>query len=257
MMGYGDEVMVAGIAAKMQQTDPRRVRVLYDGHPRWSEMWDHNPRIALLEDKGDVQILHARQGALRPYIESKTGEKWNWRKYGPPHGEMYLSQNELEFGQKRAGRLILEPHIKVQASRNKDWGWIRWSKLSYLLNETGHRYTQLGPRSAKLLDMADWLETQNIRQAAAVIAYARLVVTHEGAFHHLAAAFGTPCIVIYGGFISPEVTGYADQVNLFSGEGLGCGMRLKCDHCDKAMAAITPEHVFGEIKNLIHTKVAA
>lgn len=256
-MGIGDEVMVTGLAAKAQVSDPRLVRVLHDGHMRWDAIWDHNPRIARLEDKGDFQILHARTNSLRPYIAGKSDEEWTWREFGPPKGEIYFTQSELEFGQKHAGRLIIEPHIKINASLNKDWGWIRWSKLCYLMNDCGYRYTQLGPPSVSLLDFAEWVETPTIRLAAAVLSYAKLVVTHEGAIHHLAAALGVPCIVIYGGYVSPKVTGYECQVNLFTGDGLGCGKRVRCEHCKKCMELITPESVLSHIQKLLQKKVAA
>ena len=41
-----------------------------------------------------------------------------------------------------------------------------------------------------------------------------LIICVEGGIHHLAAALGTPAVVIYGGFIKPEWTGYSYQANI-------------------------------------------
>jgi hypothetical protein len=87
--------------------------------------------------------------------------------------------------------------------------------------------------------------------AAAVIARAQAVVVPEGGLHHTAAVFGTPAVVIYGGFISPEVTGYAGQTAMYAKSDehpLGCGWRVPCTHCQQAMASIVPETVADELE---------
>ena len=48
-MGWGDEIIVTGVARRLQE-DARswlRVRVLdRKGRPRWHPLWDQNPRFA-------------------------------------------------------------------------------------------------------------------------------------------------------------------------------------------------------------------
>lgn len=244
-MGWGDELMVTGQARVLQESDPRKVRIVYE-RPRWHDVWANNPRIAREDEAGDFQELRPRVGYLRPYMAEKLRERWTWKPYRPPRGELYFDQAEIAFGAAHAGLVILEPHIKPGASPNKDWGWARWAKLTWLLQEKhGLRITQLGSGVNPLLDGAEHIGTKTMRLAAAVIARARAVVCHEGAFHHACAALGvdTPAVVIYGGYISPEVTGYDGQANFFSGNGLGCGMRLPCPHCRDSMAKIRPEQV--------------
>ena len=67
---------------------------------------------------------------------------------------------------------------------------------------------------------------------------------------HAAAALKVPAVVIYGGFISPKVTGYPLHRNLFTG-GTPCGMRTNCKHCRDAMAAILPTTVYDELKEIL------
>lgn len=251
-MGIGDELMVTGQARVMQQTDPRKVLISYE-KPRWHDVWNGNPRIARPEERGDFQILHPRIGYLRPYIRTKTRQRWFWRAYTPPVGEIYFTEEEIAFGDKYADRIIFEPHIKIGASPNKQWGWMRWSKLAWLAERKGIKFAQLGMPGTPELPSAEFIETGNFRLAAAVLARARVAVLHEGAMHHACAALGTKAVVIFGGFISPAVTGYATQTNFYTGEGdgLGCGNRTECLHCKLAMGAVRPDVVFTALENYL------
>lgn len=259
-MGWGDDVMVTGQARVMQQTDPRPVRVLYERANRWPEVYDHNPRIVRPDALGDFQILHPRVDYLRPYTAEKGRMQWRWKAYQPPVGELYFSPDELAFGARHAGRVIIEPHIKGGASPNKQWGWVRWNKLAWLLGQRGIRVTQLGPPGTPLLENAEFIATSSLRLAAAVLAQAQAAVLPEGGLHHTAAVFGIPAVVIYGGFISPEVTGYAGQHALFVKDDkhpLGCGMRVDCPHCKAAMGSIKPEAVATALETLIEHQAMA
>ena len=252
-MGWGDELMVTGQVRVMQERDPRKVRVQYE-RPRWFDAYDHNPRIAVLEEQGNFQVLQPRVNGLRPYCSKKTPYQWTWQRYQPPVGELYFSPKELAFGAQFAGRVIIEPHNKPGASPNKQWGWVRWNKLVWLLGKYGITATQLGPAGTPLVEGAAFIETPTLRHAAAVLSKARGCVVPEGGLHHTAAVFKVPAVVIFGGFISPEVTGYAGQVSLFVEDEkhpLGCGWRLPCEHCAKAMASITPETVADKLRGLL------
>lgn len=249
-MGIGDEIMVSGEVRARAGTTARRFAILnrQDEH-RFHEVWERNPRIAKPGEPHDEKLKIC--GHHRPYIERYDATRFFWREYAPPRGEFYFNEPEKEFGRRSAGRVILEPHIKPGASVNKDWGWMRWNSLARLLLQRGMRVTQLGPPHTRLLVGAELVVTATFRQAAAVVAGARVVVGPDGALHHAAAALGIPAVVIRGGFIGPRVTGYAGQVNFFAGDELGCGMRLPCEHCAQAMAAITPEQVLHELEAIL------
>lgn len=253
-MGFGDELMVTGHARAMQQKDPRKVRVIYEKITRWSELFDGNPRLARATDPGDFQDYHPRVHGLRPYCAAKSPTRWTWKAYQTPVGEVYLDGYERLFAAAHAGRVIIEPNVKRQASPNKDWGRDRWLVLIAEMRKAGIEPVQIGSLDTPRLNGAVFLETQNFRHACAVVSKARAVVTHEGGLHHAAAAFGTPAVVIYGGYISPAVTGYPYQTNLFMPtpeHPLGCGWRTPCTHCQKAMADITPQLVMAELLALL------
>jgi ADP-heptose:LPS heptosyltransferase len=249
-VGIGDELMVTGLVRERQATDPRRVLIEYEkGRPRWCELWDRNPRIAKAGQLGDFQTLRPRENYLRPYCSAKSEKQWTWKAYRPPVGEIYFAPHEKAFGKLNEKKILFGPSLKHGASPNKQWGVERWMKLALLLAGSGD-LAQCGVEEQYSLPGVSFIPT-TIRQAAALVASARLVICGEGALHHIAAAVGTPAIVIYGGYISPESTGYDGQVAFFRGGGLGCGMRVPCAHCAAAMASITPEEVAEAARGIL------
>jgi ADP-heptose:LPS heptosyltransferase len=250
-VGIGDELMVTGQVREIQRTDPRRVRIEYEkGKPRWCPLWDRNPRIVRYGERGDFQVLRPRSNYLRPYCVEKTVTRWTWKAYKPPVGEIYLANNEIAFGDLNSGKIVLGPSVKIGASPNKQWGIGNWQRLAVLLLSLGVEIVQCGESSSLDFPGVRFIKT-TIREAAALLSYARVVICGEGALHHIAAAVGTPAVVIYGGYISPEVTGYDGQVGFFRGGGLGCGSRFLCNHCAQAMASIRPEEVFDAAKSVM------
>ena len=247
-MGYGDELMVTGHVRELQLRDPRKVRLEY-GKRLWNEVFDHNPRIARGEDR-DVQVYQARVNGLRPYATAKSADRWVWRQFKPPVGELYFQPDELAYAAQFSPDVVIEPNLKGNASQNKDWGLERWVRLVALMREAGLKPTQLGPAGTRVLPGASLIETRNFRHACAVLARARGAVLSEGGLHHAAAVVGVRAVVIYGGFISPRQTGYDLHTNIFTG-GEPCGMRIACKHCQRAMAAIAPEMVMDELRKLV------
>jgi len=250
-LGIGDEVIVTGQVREMHERDPRPVRIVYEKPGKWSPVFAHNPRIAPREAEGDFQELRPRENYLRPYCVEKSPRQWRWRAWRPPRGEFYLAPEEQLFAEEHAGQVVLNPHVKPGASPNKQWGMSRWDVLCMHLTEAGIVPTIIVGDAPNLFRGAKRIPTPTIRHAAALLSKARLVITGEGALHHVAAAVGCRAIVIYGGYISPEVTGYDDQVSLFAGGGLGCGMRVRCSHCEAAMSRIQPAEVAAAAVRLL------
>jgi ADP-heptose:LPS heptosyltransferase len=243
-------MMVTGHVREMQLRDPRKVRIEY-GKRLWSQVFDHNPRIARSIDC-NVQVYEARVNGLRPYIAAKSETRWTWKDYKPPIGEMYFQPDELAYAARFSPGVVIEPNLKGNASPNKNWGWEKWRALVALMREAGLTPTQLGPPGTRVLSWVKFIETRNFRFACAVLARAKAAVLTEGGLHHAAAAVGVRSVVIYGGYISPQQTGYDMHANLFTG-GKPCGMRVPCRHCVESMAKITPSLVFNELRTLMGT----
>ncbi len=249
-MGLGDEIMVTGIARRMQEKQPLPVRVLDKrGRPRWHCIWDGNRRLATPGFEGRVQTL-INGPQRRPYVVRETEQRWVWRDWVCPVGEIHLSERERDFGAGLAGRVILEPSLKPKASPNKDWGWARWVQLARELLTRGHAVAQMGPAGTPRLPGVELIHTASFREACAVLAASRLAILPEGGLHHAAAALGTAAIVIFGGYISPQQTGYSHQVSLFTG-GTPCGRRSSCPHCVEAMSRISVAEVIEHATTLL------
>src|SRR5215211_7286282 len=97
-MGWGDEIMVTGIARRKQERNPLPVRVLDKrGRPRWCDIWKGNPRLAAPDFKGRVQTLTNGPGR-RPYVEREAAGRWHWRDWICPVGEIHLDERERSYG---------------------------------------------------------------------------------------------------------------------------------------------------------------
>lgn len=244
--------MAAGEARRAFLDHGRRVEILDRfGRRRWHQIWEGLDYIARPDEPGEFLTLHNGPGK-RPYIAAKSDQRWTWNTaHRPAKAVLELSADEKAFAERYRGRIIFEPHIKHRASPNKEWGWVRWNKLAWHMQEKGRRITQVGPAGTSLLDGADFIETPTFRRAAAVLSVARAAVLPEGGLHHAAAAVGCRAVVIFGGYIGTEITGYDCHVNLGADGRDACGMRVPCEHCRKWMDGITPEQVMRELLRII------
>jgi hypothetical protein len=244
-MGIGDEIMAVG-QAKLLHTRTGAQVVIVDriGRPRWHPIWDYNPRL-LRTKTGRMQILMNGPG-VRPYVMQKTADRWTWRRFDLQPGEIYFTEPEVKWGAQRGGRIVVEPNVKGTNEGNKDWGWERWVEFA----RRTPNLVQVGPSGTRLLPGVDFVETPEFRMAAAVLGKSLAYVGTEGALHHAAAAMGVPAVVIFGGFISPDITGYASHRNLFTG-GVACGSRLACQHCRDSMAAISVDDVIQNLSEIL------
>lgn len=251
-MGIGDEIMAAGEARRSFLDHGRKVEIVgRDGLRRWHPMWEGLEYIATPGQAGAFTRFVNGPGC-RPYHVAKEPSRWRFNlAYRAQRGQIAFTPDEMAFAERYRGRIILEPHTKPKAPPGKQWGWVRWNKLAWLLQERGHRVTQLGPVGTALLEGADYIVTPTFRHAAAVLSVARAAALPEGGLHHAAAAVGCRAVVLFGGFTPIEVTGYEGHVNLGASGEDACGSRVECDHCAKWMASIEPAHVMRELLRML------
>ncbi len=270
-MGYGDEIMAAGEARRLQQAgDPRAVAVLdRHGRPRWHPIWDGNPRLARPEAvaRGLAVRTITNGPGCRPYVDyARMGAEfaavfpgrpfttklcdprlpWRYTAWRASPGELF------QVPRREPGNyVVIEPRIKAGASPNKDWGWARWQAL--LRRRRDLDWVQLGAGGTRIVDGARHVATTDFRAACAVLAGARAAVLPEGGLHHAAAALNVPAVVVFGAMTSPANTGYDSHVNLFDplGGESPCGQRVPCDHCARAMAAIAPADVADHLERIL------
>lgn len=261
-MGLGDELMAAGAAELTGRKHSARVKILdRHGRGRWHELWFGAQHI-LGPDQNEPGMITMVDGpGVRPYIEAITPERFVWLPYHPIRYQLPLVRVDMagnvlkKNGVELPARYVLvEPNIKPRASPNKQWPADRWFEFSRLCRDAGIQLVQAIPRvdSKRYPRLAgvQAVLTLTVWEALSVLDGAIAYVGHEGFFHHASAALLKRAVVIYGGFISPDITGYVDQRNLFTG-GSPCGSRKPCEHCRLAMEAITPADVFAQLEEII------
>lgn len=256
-MGFGDQLMATGLA---KGAKARGKRIAFgDGN---KILWDHysdvifrgNPNVARpgSEQDDDLEWIHFYRGHRLYNRHDVAANKWVWSpKWRPKPGELFFAPDEMHATYSLPKPYILvEPHAsnwKVQ-STNKQWPLARYVEVIRLLKKDGHHVVQL--KQGLQLPRTYPVESPSFRHAAAIISKASLFIGSEGGLHHAAAAGGIPAVVIFGGWIPPQVTGYDFHVNLAHGKP--CGSLFPCPHCQKAMEAISVEQVYEAAQRLLN-----
>jgi ADP-heptose:LPS heptosyltransferase len=134
-------------------------------------------------------------------------------------------------------------------TRNKDWPNEYWETL---LDRLLTRCTIVEVGTARREDRRprpephhlDMVGRTTITQLIAAVAAADLLITPETGAMHIAAAVGTPAVVIFGGYIDPIATGYPGHIHLYSPvECAPCWLRTPCPYGRKCLHQITPDQV--------------
>lgn len=251
-MGLGDQLIATGIARGAKE---RGKRIAFgDGqHIKWDQnselIFRGNPNIARPGDERaatDLEWVSYYKGC-RGY-NSDGGNRWVWNmKWRCKPGEMFFNPIEIARGSSfGSGFIVIEPNVETwkQVAPNKDWGNAKYRQLSERLIADGHKLVQfVYARSGVILAGVKSIRTPTFRDALAIMANAKLYIGAEGGLHHGAAALGIPAVVLFGGFVPPQVTGYNSHTNL-TGGAIACGSFKPCQHCKQAMAAISVDSVY-------------
>lgn len=247
-MGAGDWLMATAQVKELHARTGKRVRVVNSkGITQWNEVFLHNPKIVRPDEPSSPGVRLTNASGARPYIAAKLPDRWIWKRWATAPGEIYLSRDELAFGEKHGGGVLVEPHTKVAGS-NKAWPFDRWQEFA----RTRDDLVQVGKADSQRLDGVRFVETPSFRHACAVLSASRGFVGTEGGLHHAAAALGIRGVVLFSAFISPDVTGYPGHINIYKGApGLGCGSRNRCQCCLDAMERITVEEVVRNVKEMV------
>ena len=165
--------------------------------------------------------------------------------------------------QEALSRLSLLPKPWITVSRyssdytpNKQWPEEYWDSLVASLLSWA-TVIELGIDPAKpshFQNHQNYLDLQGtltVEQFVAAIHVADLNLCTDSGPNHVAAAFGVPSVVIYGGYISPSCTDYPGNINL--GSNLPCSncrLRTPCPIDRKCLREILPENVEESLRKL-------
>lgn len=234
-----------------------------DGAPRWSPLWEGNPRIAKPGERGDFLRLVNGPGC-RPYLDYARmradfevvypGRPFRMKVRDPRLPYRFtahrVTRGELQCFERLTplGYVVIEPHHKP-GQPNRDWGWARWQAV---VDACPLDWVQINPRGARVLRGVRHVPADSFIAACRLLSGARAYVGPEGGLYHAAAALGIPAIAVFGGFVSPATQGYdaPEIVNLYVPQGSPCGQRVACAHCRDALDRITPEMVIEHVRAL-------
>lgn len=253
-MGYGDELLASGEARKLFKKGKAPVVIIGgDARPRWSDLWNGLPYI-LPRARGQIVARMVNGGGVRPYIAKKLPDRWVWRPYKPIPAEIVFTKDELAFAEPYRGMVMIEPNTKNIGHDNKAWIGARWRELAHRLRMVnGLRLVQCVQEFNGTIEDATATLTRDFRHALAVLSVAKAFIGTEGGLMHGAAAVGTPAVILWSEFISPEITGYhSDKIINLRHAGKPCGMRVNCPSCRASMEAITVNEVISALERLLH-----
>ena len=247
-MGFGDELMGSGLARGAASRGKRIAfgdgnRIIW--HKNAHAILAGNPNVAEPGSEGasDLQWVTHYPGA-RAYARM-VQRVWKFEpEFRAAPGEVTLSDDERRFADMvRRGFVLIEPNVK-RVAPNKQWPRERYQAVADHLKARGHRVLQFDTGEFRL-EGINYLTAPTFRDAMALIERAALYIGPEGGLHHSAAAMATQAVVIFGGFNSPELFGYAGHTSIFSGDGLGCGRQDPCKHCRHCMGMISADQVIA------------
>jgi ADP-heptose:LPS heptosyltransferase len=153
--------------------------------------------------------------------------------------QIFLTEDEEEEAKARLSRcpIAVAMHVTPGWTSNKSWPAPRWVEL--VESNSKITFVQLGLLTETLIPGAVDLRGIPLREAFAVIKHSRGFVGVESVFAHIAAAFGTPGVVLFGPS-GPAVWGHDGNINLYAGLRCSpCADILKRDACPYGKPCMT------------------
>lgn len=255
-MGYGDQLMATGMARGARARGKRIAfgdgeRILWDKNSRTIFTGNENIAPPGSERAKDLEWVAYYKG--HRIYNRQDGERWVWNlDFRPTPGEMFFHSTEKRFARRYGeGFVLIEPNVEAWKSvaPNKDWGRANYQRVADRLRADGYRVGQFRyDKASAPLAGVEVFPTTGFRDALAILARAALYVGPEGGLHHGAAAGGVSAVVLFGGFIPPQVTGYPGHANL-TGGAEACGSLKPCQHCADALRAITADEVYAAARD--------
>ena len=283
-MGLGDDLMITGIVEQEHKKHPDKQIVI--GNLKKNLVFDsiiylNNPYITpsnKLNRNKPVHFINYND-ENRFYINYVQSNKNNyvWRTdFKPVPGKIYFSEKELSeaknvlknanyfWSQKQnfehKGIIFFEPNSTKQKHEayfhkmyNKNWGEENWIKLIKKLKEE-YLIIQSTHETAIKIDGVFYAEKEfDFRTACAIINNCDMYLGNEGGFGHAAAALDKKALIYFGGWISPDSTGYDKHENIYYEDPISpCGaIGYICDHCERARQSITVDYLEGKIRLIL------
>jgi ADP-heptose:LPS heptosyltransferase len=256
-MGIGDDVIWLGEAWHRYQTTGQKSRPTRDGVAHtFKEAWANCDYV----DMHEGVPLEERTNGVRPYAASID--------YVCKPARFVLSEEEqrqADLFHRNEDYWLICPDVKQRLHyKNKDWGWRNWVDLVGLIGQDRpqQRLVRLHPPTSVIqIAYVENITTRSVRDMITLSSRASLIITTEGAWHHIAAAHGIPAVVLYGHCTSPHPspkhthsgTGYLGQCNIVDATGPCYDTKGTCTICPEVWRQIKPKLVYERIKEYVRT----
>ena len=248
--GLGDNLLLSMILPELRKKNPDR-RIVVE--TPWPELFANNPNadwVTGLHMKTTRRHIkpryHVEETTAVSIYEQTMAYIGEHRKAQP---RLYLTDEETAGIRERYPfpYIALCPTGERDFFANrKEWGLPNFQRLRDLL--AGFQFVQIGLPGDPLLERVIDGRELTVRETAAAIRQSLLFLGLEGGLMHLARSVGSRAVIIYGGLVRPEISGYDENVNVYN--AVPCS---PCFHSDRrhepcesmaCMKGISPEQVF-------------
>jgi len=111
--------------------------------------------------------------------------------------------------------IAIAPAGKTKFSANRNiWGIDNFQSVRDHYPDM--KFVQIGLPSETLLENVIDARGRSLRDTGAILKNSIFFLGHQGGFMHLNKAVGKTSVLIFGGYIRPDIVGYRDDVNLYS-----------------------------------------
>jgi ADP-heptose:LPS heptosyltransferase len=267
----GDALFITTAAREIHKRKPS-MRITVKTH--WPALFVNNPDVASVSairepftPNGGFPIVYEqpwpplrRQHVLSTICEGLGLE-------GAVEARTYYSPTEEErriAGEIRppSGRplVVVHPFSGFFAARAKQWDFAHWKRLLDLM-PAGIETVRFGnlDEPATPTERAGHRDLlgADLRIVAALLESADAFVGQESGMAHLATALGVPAVVIFTGYVPPDVFGYPQNVNLAPDLPYApCWQGNGCPPCGGQVCtrAVEPETVLRSVLSLLEKK---
>jgi hypothetical protein len=164
----------------------------------------------------------------------------------------FLSDSEVKKGAYAKKKIIITTSTSgaLKPMKNKEWYPERYQQVVDSFYPE-YQFIQLGTQNDyPLNNVVDLRGKTTVRETAALLKNASLLVTHVGFMMHLARAVELRSVIIYGGRERPDQSGYACFENIYSAvECSPCWLHNTCPYNKKCMEIISADMVQEAIMN--------
>ncbi|MDA3814671.1 MAG: glycosyltransferase family 9 protein [Candidatus Cloacimonetes bacterium] len=186
---------------------------------KWPELFDNNPLVDWVTRrhinmtkrhiKPKYRILPNTRDSVYKQISQYSSEKEIF------YPEIYLTKTEIEAEAQKFPfpYIAICPVGKAKFSANrKEWGIEKFQRV--VDNFPNIKFIQIGSQNNPLMENVIDARGLAIRESAAVLKNAGFFIGLEGGLMHLAKAVNIRSVIIYGGFIKPELSQYKENLNI-------------------------------------------